>query len=117
MTIIRFDYDSGDALHQPDLAVECVPQQGDVICISGVRHIAAPVAVSPASNIPFSCQKMARFYSAYNYRITLSPMKVSFDASSKSKLLAVLRARTFAFQAKPKDGEITTARVGRYVSS
>jgi hypothetical protein len=39
MTILRFDYDSGDALHHPDLEVECVPQRGDVICISGVRHI------------------------------------------------------------------------------
>lgn len=39
MTSIRFDYDSGGALRHSDIAVECVPAKGDVIRISGVRHI------------------------------------------------------------------------------
>lgn len=39
MTRIRFDYDSGGALHHPDIDVECVPAKGDVVRISGVRHV------------------------------------------------------------------------------
>lgn len=39
MTTIRFDYDSGGALHHPDIAVESVPAKADVIRISGVRHV------------------------------------------------------------------------------
>lgn len=39
MTIIRFNYDHGDALHHPDMEVECVPEKGDVIRISGDPYI------------------------------------------------------------------------------
>jgi len=39
MTTIRFDYDSSGALHHLDIDVECVPAKGDVIRISGVRHL------------------------------------------------------------------------------
>jgi hypothetical protein len=39
VTVIRFDYDSGGALHHPDIAVTCVPATGDIVSISGVRHI------------------------------------------------------------------------------
>ena len=39
LTVIRFDYDSAGALHHPDMAVTCVPATGDIVRISGVRHV------------------------------------------------------------------------------
>jgi hypothetical protein len=39
MTTIRFDYNHGKALKHPDIDMDCVPAKGDIIRISGVRHV------------------------------------------------------------------------------
>jgi hypothetical protein len=39
MTIIRLDYDHGKALKHSDIEEDCVPLKGDIVRISGVRHI------------------------------------------------------------------------------
>jgi len=38
-TIVRFDYPHAGALKHPDIEVSSVPAKGDVVRISGVRHI------------------------------------------------------------------------------
>jgi len=39
LTDIRFNYDTRGALKHPDIALACVPATGEIVRISGVRHI------------------------------------------------------------------------------